>query len=77
MALGARLQRLSPVLAAMARDLAAARRETATLRRENARLQARLGGSVSEPAAAPAVLCDRCADVVAVRRRSDRVAVAR
>jgi hypothetical protein len=47
MALGQRLQRLSLVLAGMARDLAASRREAALLRRENDRLRA-CSAAVSE-----------------------------
>jgi hypothetical protein len=57
MALGRRLQRLSPVLAGMASDLAASRREAAALRRENDKLRAGsawIGDRRSSPARDPA-----------------------
>jgi hypothetical protein len=60
-ALRGRLQRLSPVLPAMAADLAATRREANRLRRENARLLALVGSSAGEltPPLGP-MRCDRC-----------------
>lgn len=76
-ALGERLQRLSPVLAGLARDLAAARREAAALRRENAHLSEHVRRSAGEPRPSDAVLCDRCAVVVRARPLADRLAGAR
>ena len=77
MALGVRLQRLSPVLAAMARDLAAACREAAALRRENAHLSAHVGGSAGERTTSDGVLCDSCGVAVPARALADRLAGAR
>lgn len=57
LALGRRLQRLSPVLAGMASDLAASRREAAALRRENDKLRAGsawIGDRRSSPGRDPA-----------------------
>ena len=60
-ALRERLQRLSPVLPAMAADLASTRREANRLRRENARLLALIGAGAAEPTPPLGlILCDHC-----------------
>src|SRR5277367_1383002 len=78
MALGQRLQRLSPVLVSMARDLAALRREVTLLRRENDQLRAghvvsgekpapRAGERRKRPRPQKGLLCSSCGQPV-VRR---------
>jgi hypothetical protein len=71
-ALGERLQRLSPVLAAMARDLASVRREAAEVRRENAVLRAQLGLIDADRTLPGRSHCDGCGAVLSTARLDDR-----
>ena len=73
LALGQRIQQLSPVLSAMAQDLAAARREATMLRRESAHLSAAARVTGSGSTSQGGVSCNRCG--VAVSNVDDRLAV--